>query len=150
MADFTDILNHSTTGLLPYLDTQLTGDYSRFLIRPYAFGSASLQSGFRLRDRSVTYSGEQSEVRQGVLIGKMLVIQPNQPIVSQTAAVQLARDIDRIVWHWSACICPGLLNQIENFTGTIAIEALRGVSSDQPNALWSVVIRSFEIQYLES
>jgi hypothetical protein len=145
MSTITDILNAPSTGLLPYLDTTLEGDWGRFLIHPYNFGTQSLQSGFRLRDVRTKMNGEIPHVTQGIIAGRMIVV--TDAVQSQIDAALLAQAIDRTISHWSRCKCPGLISPVTDFSGTLAIAQDRNISSQNPNGWWAIVIRSFEIQY---
>lgn len=139
------IFTDTNTGLLPYLEANL-GDYRRFLLRPYNFGNASLQAGFRLRDFSETIEAPGSKATSvGILLGQMIAI--TDPVASQLQAAELAATIDAHVYHWGQCVCPGLSAPITNFSGSLGITQDRGISSENPNGWWAVVIRSFSISF---
>lgn len=147
MSRIENIINHPSTGMLPYLNSKLEGNYSRFLIRPFAFGSTDLKSGFRLRDYASTVEGDRVSARVGVLVGKVITL--TDSVISPIRGAELARDIDAAIHHWSKCICPSLSAPVAQFTGAIAPTQDRNITSENPNGWWIAVIRSFEIEFVE-
>lgn len=72
MANIQQILTDPAQGLIPYLDSNLTGTYQRLQVRPWNFDSTATgqSTGFRIRDFRSDSSSNQSEMSRTVALGR--------------------------------------------------------------------------------
>lgn len=139
-----EILNNTSYGLLPYLNTSLGNRYDRLQIRPYSFSTNTLNqttSGYRLREARTRIESQTLLITQSIVLGKMIQLTSDYS-ASQIAAAELQADIDAAVFEWSQCRCPHLTSPVEEFGGAIAPTQDSGTRQ-----WWLVVVRDFQIQY---
>jgi hypothetical protein len=148
MADILEkILIEPDTGLIPFLDNTLGGNWNRFHLKPW-FPRSTLgdrECGYRLREASSVVEGDSRRIEQVMVIGKIFFIEDFTEAMIE--ALRLQNDMDDAVMHWARG-CSYLLGAVQEFQGTaFGPEQNKNIPGDRPNA-WAVnVIRQFSFQY---
>jgi hypothetical protein len=145
--DIESIISHPDTGLIPFLEETLDGNWNRFFIKPW-FPKSSLprECGYRFREASSVVEDDKRKVTQVVALGRVFFMEDHTEAVLE--GLKLQNDIDEAILHWSKYRCPWLLGSVESFEGGgLGPEQNTSISSDHPYA-WAVyVIRYFSISY---
>jgi hypothetical protein len=141
------IISHAETGLIPFLEDTLDGNWNRFFIKPW-FPKSTLprDCGYRFREASSVIEGDFRKITQMVALGRVFFMEDHTESVIE--GVRLQNDMDAAIFHWSKYRCSWLLGPVEGFEGgPLGPEANNNISSERPYA-WSVyVIRYFSFSY---
>jgi hypothetical protein len=148
MADILEkILICPDSGLIPFLDNTLGGNWNRFHIKPWFPRSTAgdREVGYRLRESTSVVEGDSRRTEQVMVIGKIFFLEDFTE--GMVEAVRLQNDLDDAVKHWSKT-CPYLLGAVEEFQGTaFGPEQNKNISGDREYA-WAVnIIRQFSFSY---
>jgi len=136
------VLLDPNSGLIPYLDATLDGQYRRLQVRSWSFDSTSDQrSGFRVREaRSESDGAGNLFTTYSIVIGRIFPI--TEGINGSIAAADLQVSLDKTIQEWSQCKAIGLRSEILEFNGAIFPR------QDASKAWFEVVVRSFEMTVL--
>ena len=147
MGNFDRLIYDTTTGLIPYLETTLGGDWGQFQLRRYG----QLQ-GLRLGRDTVEPLAKYTTARsvtQAITIGFIVTIDNLDVDTSQKQAAAFRDAIDRAVLDWAAIAAVGLLgDDISQITGIVNLEQAKGQASNTQGC-WNITcVREFDVVYL--
>lgn len=147
MSNFDRLVYDVPTGLIPYLEAELGGDWGQFQLRRYG----QLQ-GMRIGRDSVQPLGKHAIARnitQSLTIGFIITINNLDPDSSIKLSVAFRDAIDSAILEWQSTKAVGLLRKdIDQITGITDLEQAKGQASNTQGC-WNIVcVREFDIVYL--
>jgi len=139
------VLYDAQSGLLPYVNLKMGGDYAKWQVKNYSFGTDST-TGYRVRDGRTVVEGTHQTKTESLIIGAIL-----QETAITDEVILAARTIrDNLVTYineWSECRCPYLMQPVTEFDHSISHETLQGIPATTVKSFWTIVLVRFSITF---
>ena len=145
MTTFANVFYDTPNGLVPYLESTLAGDWSKFQLRRID----SITQGFRPVDDSVQLFGKYQRdriVTQSVRLGWMIDVNNTTPDSTVATAMAFRDSIDSAIFQWRNTAGEGLV------AGDIlAISGSYSFTQRQNATGWIIaIVREFDVPYFAS